>query len=664
MAESPLQLPADVEKAIGRGRKEMRRDAPKRRLCMRFERGDSYYFINGRGILDFLPTVTNANQTGKPPHRLRNTYNFIRPIVEAKISQATQRIPSYEVTPTTTDPTTISAASLAERVARYGYDKWRLRTASLKTVKLAIAGGGDGYALPYFDPNVGPYTKVGDKYVGAGEIKILVLSGNEVYWQAGTDFQDSPWWAVERARDPAELRNLPGYVGGSLEPDASSSDIPTDRDPDEQVMTTEIFERPSPKHPQGRCFTLAGGKPIIDYRLINPLSRDWWGPYPLEDVDGTVLDEPILHRLTYTVDADTDRDFGLVWQLIDFQRTAQDCVNKLLEWKNRCLNPQMVAIVGSIVTPPNDVPGDIRYVRNIGGVLPQWEKPPAIPQELFRLLDWAVTAMSQVAADQQIDPAPNLAARTLETGIEQSQNRWQSFLGDLAEWHSRLMRHCLLLVARHYTEPRLLELRGRDGWELISDFKGAHLLGQTSVRVLPDSLSPVTRAGIKDNLSWLAATFPGWLTPDAALATLESGDFNRLTQSYWLDVARANTIIQKIMDGSVMSMPTRLDTQPDGSQLEVPSFMPTDRDNLNVWKAVFGDFMKTDSFNRLAPELQEVGQLIWAGMEQLELQKAQREAQLRNEIAAQQGLDNAAAPQVKGMPSLPGSNGTPAPALK
>jgi hypothetical protein len=954
---------------------------------MRFEKGDTYHYIDSKGTLNVQSTVTSIQGAGKPPHRIRNRYNFIRPIVEAKISAATQRIPSYEITPTTTDPTTIAAASLSERVALYGYDQWRLRNVSLKTVKLAIAGGGDGFALPYFDPNVGPYEDPldGGPPVGRGEIKILVLSGNEVYWEAGSTFEESPWYVVERARPIDDVMLTPGIIPGTkLAPDASTNDIPSDRDAtDNLVMTSEYFERPSPRFTDGRCIVIANGKPIVDYRLVDPTCTDWWGPYPLQDPDGTVLDEPLLHRLSYTVDADTDRDFGLVWQLIDFQRTAQDCVagdtlvqtaeglrpardlagqeistlagdgvfrparwnsygkkelwrvtfddgttveatqnhrwivnrryagkteevttpllvgervpyrslkahtpvtdtrdwwagvqnglmwgdgtvehhkrgereyaygsirqyssdenlglierffpdtcterreyegrawigargidpalksvpsfdkgidylrgflagaiasdgtvstaatvsicqsnrqeleavatvartvgiipvglhhqakgnwiltlakesfvdgagvdenlilkpshirklskatayrrvrtrrvvsveptgrveetfcceepvtqswvmgsglitgncvNKLLEWKNRCLNPQMIAAINQLIGTLDDVPGAVRLYRPIGGYPPpQWETPPPVPKALFDILEWTINAMAQVASDQQVDPAPNLAARTLEAGIEQSQNRWQSFLGDLAEWHSRLMRHCLLLVARYYTEPRLLELRGRDGWELVQDFRGAQLEGQTQVRVLPNSITPITRAGIQDQLTWINQNFPGFLNPEAAIAALEAGSIERLTQSYWLDVGKANTVIQKIMDGSVLQMPTRQDTMPDGSTVEdVSTYMPGPADNLNVWKSVFGDFLKTDSFERLEPSLQEVTNQIWSGIQFLETQRAQQQAAQQNAMASQLGMENAAKPQAKGMPSLPGSSTVPA----
>lgn len=663
-APSDLKLPPDLKDRLARGRREMLKDANKRRLCVRFERGDTYFY-EAQGKLYQQDTVTNPNGSGKPPHRIRNKYNFIRPIVEAKVSAATQRVPSYEITPTSTDQARMEAASLSEKLARYGYDQWRIRSLSLKVVKLAIAGGGEGFALPYFDDNVGPYRRMADgSLIGEGEIKTLHLSRNQVYWEAGVDFEDSPWWAIERARPVDEVYRLPGYSGpAKLTPDASTSDIPNDRGAtDNLVMVTEYFERPCKKYPAGRCITLVAGSPIVDYRVTDTTAEYWWGPYPLVNDQDEPIDEPILHRLVYTVDPDDDSDLGLVWQLIDFQRTIQDAYNKLLEWKNRCLNPQMKAVVGSIITPPDDVPGAIRYYKPIGGKEPEWERGMEVPQSLFRIIEQAKADMREVAADQNIDPAPNLAARTLDTAIEQSMNRWQSFLGDLAEFHSRFMRHCLVLAQRHYSEPRKLQIRGRDGWELIPDFQGAQLMGQVDVRVLPQSLAPVTRAGVQDQLTWINTNWPGWLNPEAALMALQSGSLDRLTQSTYLDIGRANTVIQKIIDGTVMGMPTRSDTMPDGTtQEDVPGFMPSPVDNLNVWKTVFGDFLKTDSYQRLDPAMQEVANQIWAGIQFLEQQRAIQQAQQQSMMAAQLGMQNAAAPQAKGMPSTPGSNGTPPP---
>lgn len=658
------KIPVPVEARLRRGRKAMRDDAPKRRMCMHFEKGNSYWYLTGEGKLGLQSNVAISQGGTKPNHRIRNTYNFIRPIVEAKVSAATQRIPSFDVTPSTTDPEDLGAAKLAEKVALYGYTQWDLRDVAVDVAKLAIGGGGEGYALPYFDSTVGPYVDVDGELVGQGELKVVVLSGNEVYWEPGVKFRLSRWWATERAIPIDDVREFPGFDGKDLQPDASTSDIPTDRPSNDQlVMVTDYFERPCPKYPDGRRLRVANG------RVICPENA-----YPLKDAQGNVLDEPVLHRLVYTHDPETDRDFGLTWQLIDFQRTVQDCLNKALEYKNRGLVPQMTAPTGALKTRPTDVPGAVTYFTPNpslpNGGRPEWAPPVQIPEGLFRIYEEMLQAMKDVAAHQDLQADPNVAARTVQAVIEQSALRWQSFIADMAEWWAGLMRHCLMLVARHYTEPRLLGIKGRFGPERIEDFRGAQLNGQVDVTVLPGSIESRSRQQVMSELQWIALTFPGYLSPQAAIAALHGGTAEKLIESYELDVARANRIIQKIRDGSVMEMPGRLDhvssTDPVTGQattqaLEVPSWMPEqDVDNLDIWKQLFGDWAKTEDYERLPPQLQEVVKNIMGGIKQLQLQEAQHQANVQSMMAESQGMANAAKPQgPTPLPSQPAPQADP-----
>jgi hypothetical protein len=80
--------------------------------------------------------------------------------------------------------------------------------------------------MPYFDTNVGPYVLTPDGPVGTGEIRVKVFNGNEFYWEPGTDFDLSPWWVTEQAQPIDQVKELPGFAGGPLAPDASSSDVP------------------------------------------------------------------------------------------------------------------------------------------------------------------------------------------------------------------------------------------------------------------------------------------------------------------------------------------------------------------------------------------------------------------------------------------------------
>jgi len=652
---SVTTISPEVKRALDRGRAEMRRDAAKRRLCMHFEKGDQYAYVNEKGMLLFQPTaLTSVSGQGKPPHRIRNTYNHIRPLIEDKISAATARIPSYEVDPSTSDPEAWGAARMSEQVLLYGYDQWRLRRASMKTIKNALAAGGDGFALPYFDENVGPYDQDG---AGLGEIKVKVFNGNEVYWEAGCDFEDSPWWATEQAESTDAIKGYPGFLGGVLTPDAAGSDIPTDRPAaSNMVMVTNYYERPTSGNPDGQRLQIANA------RLLCLPEK-----YPLMDRDDNVLDEPLLHRLSYTVDPDTDRDLGLVWQLIDAQRTIADCLNKLLEWKNRCLNPQMIAAVDSLIAPRDDVPGATVFYR-MGMDKPQWETPPPVPQALFDIYQLMLSAMKYIASYQDIDVAPNVAASTSQLAINQAKSRWDSFLGDLAEWHSRLGRHCLLLVSRYYTEPRQMQIRGRFGPYSLKDFEGSQLLGQVQVRVLPSSLKQRTQAELQERLNWIVTNFPGWLSPEVALGALDGGTAQSLIEGFELDIAKVNRILARIRDGSVMDMGSRIDQVPNPDQAAVaagaapptvpqpaPDWMPMkDVDNLVVWKKLIGDWMKTEDFEALDPGFQEVAKNLLAGVVFLQQQEAQEQVAAQTAQAETLGLKHAAkAPEAKPLPSQP-----------
>ncbi len=685
------ELPNDVKDAIDRGRREMRRDAAKRDLCAMFERGEQYGYIDAAGFLQRQATSLDP-AAGKPRHRIRNTYNFIRPLIEDKISAATSRIPSYEVVASTSDPEDRSAAGTSRKVALYGYDKWMLRKVRQCVIKSAIAQGGDGFAFPHFDRDVGPYRAIDDgeggvMVVGEGEVRVLYLGGNEVFWEPGVPFEHSPWYAVERARPIAEVRQMPGFCGGELTADAATADSALSRKQvtdSRLVLVTDYMERPCMKYPKGRRFIVANHKVIVDHRLADPMGASDVEPYPLRDQDGKILDEPCLHRLSYTIDPETDRDLGLVWQLIDAQRTIDDCINKLLEWKNRALNPQITAQINSLLDGivPNDEPGFVYWTKP-GQPPPTWLDAPSIPRELFEIFGLMREAMQFFASYADAQATSNVAAATVNAVQAQAQRRWESFLGDLAEFDSRLMRHCLMLVQRHYTEPRLVKINGWFGPEVIKDFMGSDLHGQVDVTVLPGSLTQLSKAEALNKVQFIAQTFPGYLSAEMALAYIDGGAASSLVRSYELDVSRVDHVIMSIRDGSIMEwqpreevdpatgQPLRVPVAPDpatgmvpvdpatGVEMtevaQVPGWMPMrDVDNIAVWKRRLGDWMKTDDFEQMSPAQRAPAVMILTQLGKLEAEEAARQAAMMQEQAAGMGMSNATRPAgPKALPSTP-----------
>jgi hypothetical protein len=624
-------VPKDIEERIKRGREAMLKDSNLRDLCQRFWDGDQYSYIGSKGVILTQDTVTTATG-GKPPHRIRKVYNHIKPLVASKVSAATQRVPSYEVVQSTSDHKDYSAARLAEKIAVYLYDEVGVRRATTKLVTNALVQR-EGFLMSYFDPNVGPFVamETGDglEMVGMGQVKLLSLTRSEVMWEPSLDFDESPWWGIERERLISEVEKTPGYVGGKL-----TSDV---KDNKEMVTETTYFERPCIDYPDGRRMVIANKKVICPEE-----------DFPLKDYKGDVIDAPPLHRLSYTVNP-TDDDRGMVEMMIDPQQTINDCTNKLIEWKNRCLNPQMMAPRGANMDRPDDTPGRINYYNPIGGNKPEWERPPVIPRELFEIREMALQDMRIFAADVDVQPEPDLAARTANAAIEQAALRWQSFLGDLAEVHSKVARDMLTLVSRHYTDERLVELRGQYSWEALPDFQGQDLRGQVNTRVRPDSLESKGRSRVMEELQFMQVNYPGAIPPEAAWSALQGGNGEGLLKSYENHVARAWKTVEDLRKGpeAVMGKGMRQDLElgDPGNNFMIPNWMPRKQDNLVIWKQIFADYMTSPAFEDDGAETQAMFDEVWNGLEWLEQMRALKLQTEEMDAAAQLGQANAAKPQ-------------------
>lgn len=622
-----VPTPDYVMKRIARGRERMFEGAPVRNECMEFWRGNQYVFRNTAGTIINQSTLIDSE---KPRHRFRQTRNALRDAVEHEVSRTTKRVPSYEVDPTSGDPAVVSAARIAEKVALYGYDQWDIRSVTERVVTLAVVAD-EGFAWPYFDNQIGP--PIGEDEDGTlmceGDVRIKVLHANQVMWEPGIKFDDSRWHAVQDARTPDEVKALPGYMGpGKLLPDSISSpygSLSSEKRGAELVMVTEYLERPCPKYPNGRRLVMAKG------RLLVPEE-----PYPLLDHDGRVIDEPVMVKLSRIIDPDSDRDLGLVRDCIDAQRTINDCTNKQLEWKNLALNPQLFLQNGVMKQRLTDEPGAVYTI--FGNNPPQWRTVPPIPGELQGLKDEARAYIRQVFAQSDI-PTGVEAAQAIALLIERDDSRGEAFTARLADFHSRLMRHCLYLVARYYTEGRLLKIRGMFGPWPIENFKGADLLGQTDVRVLPGSIAPFTKQQMAQTVMNYAQL--GWVDPMRAMWAIENGTMEDLIDSYNLDIAAINRQIRQIAG---------LSTGAPGA--DVPMAQPYINPKVALY--TLHNWMKTDDFQNRDPGAKEAATLLEEQYQQLDAQEQQKQMMQQQAQASQMGAENATRPAQSGaLPSLP-----------
>jgi len=671
-----LAIPTDVSQRIKRGKARLQQLRPRREEAVKFANGKHYVFLSEDGLkLRNQATVSVLQGGKKSDHRVRRSHDLLGPMIQSKVSAATQRIPGYEVNPSTNDPEDYTAAQIAKKIAYAGYELWRIKRAFQKLVWNALVTE-EGFIMAYWDSSVGPYVDVSEEgsenpeHIGIGDVRIGVWDGREVMWEPGVDFEESRWWAIEHARPKDAVEAEPEFIGGKLPSDAQ---IPESRGGDEDgnlCLITEYLERPSPMHPQGRRLFLAAGKQIFPEE-----------GYPLTNSKGVVVDEPCIHRLGYTVNPASDRDKGLVRSLIDSMRTYDFAQNKIAEYAQLGLIPKMVAPIGAFRTPQTDSPGDREEydpTMLMGGKV-DWAPQLGIPEELFRLREEALNELRYIAHDEEI-PTQVSASSSVQALLQRNQIAWEDLVANEAEIHSRVMRDCLTLVQQRYTEDRMLKFKGRTGWSPIEDFKGADLRDQTDVRVQPGSLQPFTRQAIEQRIQNIAQMFPGYFPPEVLLSAMNNGNAEGLLEGYEEDVGRINYIINQIRSGAFDQMGMRpvwpgeeagfelnVDTgEPETNEFgepqietEVPAWMPRPGvDSIKVWSAVLANWAKSDEFAQIDRQAQEAAMQVFGALRDLEMKEAQREQALQTSMAEQQGMNNAARPQAKQAPSLAAVNGS------
>jgi hypothetical protein len=635
--DKPDKPDSYVQDRALRAEGRMRELAPLRNECWQFARGNSYVFRTQENTLVQQATTVSARGRGKPPHRVRSERPILVPLIRQEVSHATQRVPSYHVTPSNTDPSVVHAAGVAEQVALYGYDKWKIQDATADVVMSAIVAD-EGFAWPYWDTCAGPPIGVdpaSDTLLYQGEVCVRTFTANEVGWEPGVRFEDSRYYLIVQARPVDEVLAMPGCLVTGLSADATDRQLIGTGKPStgtRLVLVKEYLERPSKKHPMGRRIVMANGGVILPEE-----------DYPLTDVKGHPVDQPVLHKLSVIRDPDSDHDLGMVRFALDAIRTFNDANNKAIEWKNLALNPQVLAPPGTILQPLTDEPGAVFECTRPD--LVSWRPVPQVPRELFEMADRARADLAFIFSQNDI-PSGVEAAAAIQTILTRDQNARALFLKYLADFHSRLMHDCLVLVAKHYSEPRLLEINGGFTPDVIPDFVGSDLMSQVAVRVTPDSLEPYTRDSIERKV--FAYADRGWISPQAAMSAIDNGSAEGLVKDYELHLGRADLIIRKIKLGPEVLFGTA--DNPDGT----PGWMPRRFDKVEVHKQRFEMWFMTAEYDHLDIGQKEAANLYYDALLQIEAQK-QAEAMAAQAAQAEQlGLNNAARPQgFKPSPDMP-----------
>lgn len=606
-----------VLRRLVRGETAMRVSEPRwRELWAHFD-GDQW--VERSAVDNSLQRVESREGGGKPRWRPRLARNRFTKAISGEVSIVCSRVPVWECDPINADKEKTNAARLGERVLLSLFDKLGLRPAVYQ-VGLNAAVTGDGYAWPYFNPNLGEITALGK----TGEIEIGLLRQDQVLWEPGSKFETSRWYAVRLAKPLDEVKGANGYKGPpDLKADAINATLER-RDAGGQAQLVYVYhylERPSPEHPTGRWLQIANRCHIAESY-----------PYPC------TADVPVIHRFPWIPRPHRERSLGVGELAIDIQRSINRIVNQMIAWRNLVLVPQVLAPKGSMAKRLTDRPGDIVEAKPIGGVMPKIREVPEIPASLYKELDQAYADLDYVVGGNASLP-PGVESGSAIQGYNERELSFRSMVvANLAAFWSSLGRHLLYLVQQHYTEERLLLANGRFGVDMIRDFLGEQLMGIGGVRVSEASITPRTRAAQEAMI--MAYADKAWISPQMAMSAMQGGTVEAILDRFELDIAKAHRNIQALRLMATM--------EGDGP----PMAGPMDQPGVHI--EILSDWMKTTDFEQSPPAVQEAAMALLEQFHIMERGAAMDAAAVGSATAENLGAQNAATPQGgKPMPSRP-----------
>lgn len=652
VAERSLR-PVDerVVKSVEQSEAGIRGDEPVWQLALNFYGNDQHTFISA--VTNEVDRMETREGGEKPASRMRLTRNRMSMQVASEVSMLGSRTPSYEATAPNQDPKRINAARLSEQVLLAERERLRLDVKDLDVILYAVLTGA-GFVWPHWDGSGGTYLgEEGGQALYEGEIGYPVYHQSEVLWEAGVAFDDSDWVCVRKAQAVSKVKRRQGYIGSpELKPDRKEGKWKrVGSSSGELVMVYDYLEKPCQEHPAGRWLTYAGKNLILEPR-----------DYPRRD------GLPVVHKLPWLPRPNEHRDLGAGEQLVDVQRSWNRTLNQIMTWKNLVLVPQMMAPVGSLQTDPTNESGTIWEYRAIGGLAPEWREVPEIPVSLFKMLDLCLDDFNHILGMRDLPSGVESG-----TGIEQVNERDMSgramFVKQLARFFADVGYHVLDVVHENYTEPRLLEVQGRFGVELIEDFVGTKIGRPGTVRVSTASIEPRTKAGMEARIMGYAER--GWIPPHQAMAAINGGSSESLVDDFELDVARQYREINDLIYLSGWDPDERMERAlsvakigedgalPESITKEIPQLpMAQDYDNHIVHMDLLKQWMKTREFE-LLPEIAQLAARHHLSQHmQLDQQEQMQQAQMQMMKAEGLGMANASRDQGLNPGASPASQGT------
>lgn len=514
--------------------------------------------------------------------------NYILPLYRSLLARMLMLKASVNIEPTTNSQRDVNSAKVSQEVLE---DVWQTVNKAnpilgrdiggmllvLKKLFSYLLTVGSGYLVPYFNPKsyaqAGWETENGPEVVEAkiGAVEVKVLTPFDIFkdplnrWlieqeiMSTDDIKDK--YDVEVASEDVGLSEVEEQIKNLL----SAAE---EKKMDNAARVYQYWEIPSPKHPQGR-FVVCTESKIIYKGEIPPEYKGRIPYFGFEYLDFICSTYPQ----------------GMVEQLINLQEEYNMTISRLGAYKKWFAGKLKVPDQCQLRTRYDDDIGQIiKFKAGFGE--PHFEVPPNPPSFLFDDLVRIRRDMEDICGvhDTSIGRNPKQAKSgvAIQALTERDDSQLTPIMISIEEKLAFLCETILDIVEAKYTEPRILGITGETLAAEIKTFRGENVKGNRRIKITMGSALPTSKAERQNFI--LALAQQEFITKQKALEMLEFGDIEGVFHS--VDETNAKSENQSMAKGG----------QP----------IPQAWDEHTIHTKIHSDFLKSEEFKKIPPQLQQI----------------------------------------------------------
>lgn len=536
------------------------------------------------------------------PDRVRATVAKVGPDSDRIIAKLTSRPLVWEVPPKSADDSAIQASRIAEAAVantalEQGWEEIRFEHAHV-TWSNAV-----GAIAIEWDPTIGTTVGVDENgnEIKTGDVKLTVLSIHEIACEPGTaDLRKARYWISGVAMPPDTVKDMYGLQDKPAADARGVDSVWRSNDPDRSAnnpmtMVYTYYERPM-NGSEGRVATIIDEQIVAEGpwpfpwtdRLnvavckVRPLHRKWWGHTPVSDA------VPIQAA------------FNASW-------------SSILEHMKQAGNARMWVPFGALedLEDLSDLSGEAVFYNPINGAMPAFQSPPSMPDWWIRQPSMLGEQMDNVLGQNEVSrggaPAGIESGIALSVLAENDDTMIGRFGRNMADMWGDVASMTLKLYEHHVRERRsaMVQMPYARVPEVVW-WNGEMLDGHTTAHVPTDAVAPRNRSAQQAYAFQLYDR--GIIQSAQQLAKVaDLPDSDDLLAGIDPDTARANRENAHIAAGQ----PRTIDVI----------------DDHNNHIAIHRDFMRSERFEQLDPEIQNIMRMHVAAHELYAAQQAAIQAQ-------------------------------------